>query len=658
MTPESFLCFADLLPEPMLLVTADGCVLAANRSAAQRFGVPRAELAGQALDRWVEEPASWLRECLRACTRTRGMVPSSLTFILANGERLACRVEGALFQPRTNTLPARVLLRLQPKPEAPSQFAVLNERITALNHEILQRKRVEQELREQREWFRVVLSSIGDGVIATDSRGHVLFLNGMAELLTGWKGEEAAGRPLDEVFHIINEHTRQPVENPVHRVLAQGIVVGLANDTLLVCRRGREWPIADSAAPIRDVDGKILGVVLVFLEITERKRVEMQLREQARELAEADRRKDQYLAMLAHELRNPLGAVSNALSLMELSVPGSTGFQRSLEIARRHVHQQTRMVDDLLDVSRLTRGTFELHPERLDLAALCRQAAEDQQAAFAAVQVTFLVSVPREPLWVVGDPVRLTQVLVNLLNNARKFTPAEGTVRLELRSDPHSRSARVVVADTGVGIDRELLPHVFEPFRQAEQSLARTHGGLGLGLALVKGIVDLHGGQVSVESSGDGGGTAFTVTLPLARGAAPRKAPVEEILETTQALRVLIIEDNPDAAETLQELVALWGHATAVAHSGPEGIRRAAEFRPQVVLCDIGLPHMSGYEVAARLRQDPVAGSAYLVAVTGYGQDQDRAQSAAAGFHTHLVKPLDLNALEQLLARLSRSLPR
>ncbi len=639
----------------MLLVSGDGCMLAANRSAARRLGVSRRLLIGQPLASLATDPLPRLREFLNSCTRTRGMVPGSLILGAAQEVRVEYRVEGTLVQPRTDTSPAQILLRLQPKPEAPSQFSVLNERITALNREIMQRKRVEQELREQREWFRVTLSSIGDGVIATDAQGCVLFLNGMAELLTGWRVEEAAGKPLEEVFRIINEQTRQPVENPVHRVLERGIVVGLANDTLLICRKGREWPIADSAAPIRGADGKILGVVLVFLEITERKRVEMQLREQARELAEADRRKDQYLAMLAHELRNPLGAVSNALSLLELSPPGGGSFQRALEIARRHVHQQTRMVDDLLDVSRLTRGTFELHPERLDLTALCRQVIEDQQPAFTAAQVVLFASVPDTPCWVMGDPVRLTQVLVNLLDNARKFTPVGKTVRVELRNDPGSSRGVLTITDTGVGIDPQLLPHVFEPFRQAEQSLARTRGGLGLGLALVKGIVDLHRGQVQVESRGSGWGTTFTVSLPLVDAPAPAISSAEEPLGPVAALRVLVIEDNADAAETLQDLLTLWGHQSEVAHSGPEGIRRAAEFRPQVVLCDIGLPNMSGYEVAAQLRQNPSTEFAYLVAVTGYGQDQDRAQSAAAGFHTHLVKPLDLNALEQLLARLSRT---
>ncbi|MCC2668402.1 MAG: tmoS, partial [Armatimonadetes bacterium] len=568
-------------------------------------------------------------------------MPITLTLLGPGGGQIPCRVEGAVYQPRAGVEPAVLLLRLTPKRETPSQFAVLTRQVQDLNREVARRQKTEQELREQREWFRVTLSSIGDGVIATDQQGQILFLNPVAEMLTGWSREEALGRQMGEVFHIVSEETREPVANPVRRVLAEGIVVGLANHTILISRQGREWPIADSAAPIRSAEGRIVGVVLVFLEITERKRIEDQLRRQTQDLLEADRRKDEYLAMLAHELRNPLGAVSNALNVLERTQPGSSAYLRAQDVARRQIQQQVRVVDDLLDVSRITRGTFLLQPERIELGELCRQTADDFRPAFDQAGIRLSLERPGHEVWVDGDPVRLTQTLVNLLNNAQKFTPPERQVHVGLEVDGPGERAVLSVSDTGAGIAAELLPHVFEAFRQGEQTLARSSGGLGLGLALVKGIVELHGGTVSAHSPGPGQGATFTVVLPLASQPTVVK-PVTALHGDTVGLSILIIEDNADAGETLRDLLKLWGHRVDLALSGASGLEVAGTLRPDVVLCDIGLPDIDGFELGRRLRRNPATAHCHLVAVTGYGQAQDRARTAEAGFDHHLVKPVDL----------------
>jgi PAS domain S-box-containing protein len=581
-------------------------------------------------------------------------VPGSLTLAGPGHEPVPCRAEGGVVQPRTESEASQILLRLIPKSESPTRFAVLTRRIEELNREIARRTRTEAELREQREWLRVTLTSIGDGVIATDNQGRVLFLNPVAELLTGWTLEDAVGRPSDEVFRIVNEQTREPVDNPIARVLREGKVVGLANHTILISKDGGEWPIADSGAPIRDERGHILGVVMVFLEITERKRTEEQLQEQARALREADRRKDEYLAMLAHELRNPLAATSNAVRLMEDAGPGSPAYARALAVLKRQIQQQRRMVDDLLDVSRLTRGAYEVRPVPMDLAALCRLTLNDHHDALMGGGHTLSASLPEKPVWVHGDEARLAQVLVNLLTNAVKFTEAGGRIEVQLETQEENRQAMLVISDTGIGVPPELLPRIFEPFTQGEQTLARSSGGLGLGLALVKRLVSLHAGEVRAHSPGRGQGATFTVLLPLADQPEVTDTAPLTARAGRDGLRVLLIEDNRDAAETLGELLQTWGFEARIALSGLEGVEAAFGFRPDVVLCDLGLPGMDGYQVAARLRRDGISPPAKLVALTGYGAADDRKRSAEAGFSVHLIKPVDLASLEQLLHELQR----
>ncbi len=369
-------------------------------------------------------------------------------------------------------------------------------------------------------------------------------------------------------------------------------------------------------------------------------------------LREADRRKDQFLALLAHELRNPLMPIRLGAEILRSAGNMPAPAERARAVIDRQVTYMVRLIDDLLDVSRIPRGKLDLRSERMDLAAVVRVAVEDRRGTFEASRLSLELTVPERPVWVMGDGARIAQVVGNLLQNALKFTDAGGrvAVRVEIQDD----AAVVRIADTGIGIATSELTRIFEPFSQVDQSIGRSRGGLGLGLALVKGLVGLHGGSVRVHSEGPGLGSEFFVTLPLALaasdGATPdeRKTPV-----SVQPLRVLIIEDNLDAAESLCALLRMRGHLARAVHSGAAGIAAARERKPDLVICDIGLPGgMDGYATARALRALPSGEAIHIIALTGYGQESDRARALEAGFDIHMTKPLDPATLERLMEKL------
>jgi PAS domain S-box-containing protein len=519
----------------------------------------------------------------------------------------------------------------------------LTQLVAELQAEVEHRRRAEVEAAQRREWLQVVLSSIGDAVIATDERGRVSFLNPVAEFMTGWGHDEAVGRPLDEIFRIINEEHRGTVESPVARVLREGITVGLANHTVLIARDGSERPIDDCAAPIRDADNRTRGVVLVFHDVSDRREMERQLRDRAERLAEADRRKDEFLVMLAHELRNPLAPIRNSLYVLEANSNDARVVTEMRDIMRRQIEHLVRLVEDLLDVSRITRGVITLRKERVDLAKAVRQSLVDHGRQAEALGLTLAAAIPDAPVWLEADPTRIKQVIDNLLVNALKFTDRGGTVAIFVAVDPAGEVA-LSIRDTGIGIDREMLPRVFEAFAQADRTLDRSRGGLGVGLALVRGLVELHGGSVEARSEGPGRGAEFVVRLRShAAGTEPSAAPPE--VPTSTRRSVLVIEDHADSAETLRRILSLHGYEAAVTHSGPDGIAAVRRRRPDVVICDIGLPGMDGYAVAAALRAEPAAAGLRLIALSGYGRQEDLQRARAAGFDDHIVKPANPDQL-------------
>jgi signal transduction histidine kinase/ActR/RegA family two-component response regulator len=383
------------------------------------------------------------------------------------------------------------------------------------------------------------------------------------------------------------------------------------------------------------------------------------LRAANRQLADADRRKTEFLAVLSHELRNPLTPIRNSLYVLERIPPGGEQARRAHDIIDRQVTHLTRLVGDLLDVTRITNGKVQLQRERLEVNELVRRTVEDHASMLAAAGLRLELEEHPEPIWVRGDRTRLAQVIGNLLQNATKFTPVGGQVTVAM--DVQCVAALVRVRDTGPGIAPEVLPRLFEPFSQADMALDRSKGGLGLGLALVKGMVELHGGSVSGESNGVGQGATFTIRLPLdvlpAQPAVDRRG-----VEGGEARRrVLIIEDNVDGADSLREVLEMAGHRVEVAYSGAQGIEKAQAFVPEVILCDIGLPEMDGYEVARRLREDREVSGAHLIALTGYAQPEDVAKALEAGFDEHIAKPPDPGVLERAVgapvrARVERTL--
>ncbi|HEV3257766.1 MAG TPA: PAS domain S-box protein [Gemmataceae bacterium] len=763
-----------------------------------------------------------------------------------------------------------------------------------------------EELREQNEWLRVILASIGDAVMTTDSNGCITFLNPVAQSLTGWKQEEAAGQLLNSVFRIINEESRQPVENPTIRALRDGVVVGLANRTLLIAKDGTERPIDDSAAPIRDEQAEVAGVVLVFRDITERRRQEQAVQDalnyaeniiatlrepflvldknlrvktanrafyrhfhvlkeetenqlfyelndgqwdipalrklleevlphkqafqdfevehifpeigrrtlllnarcfepqngrpelillvfediterrlsdvalqisevryrrlfetakdgilildartgkiteanpfmtgllslphdellgkelweigvfsdisenqtafrelqakgyiryahlpletrqkqkvevefvsnvyevdhrkviqcnirdisdrarleritqqQAATLADLHRRKDEFLAMLSHELRNPLAPILNAVHLLRLQGNENLIQHQARVIIERQVGQLSRLVDDLLEVSRIATGRVRLHQERLDLRGVVERAVEAVRPLIDRRRHELSLSLPPEPVWLHGDPNRLEQVVVNLLNNSCKYTDEGGRIGLTVCQEEDKVVLRM--QDTGIGIAADLLPHIFDLFTQADRSLDRSQGGLGIGLALVQRLVELHGGTVQAFSAGIGRGSEFVVRLPVPPQGTTTQNQDDEARahQPAPSYRVLVVEDNVDAAESMALLMRMSSHDVRVAHTGPDGLEVAVAFRPQIVLMDIGLPGMDGYEVARRLRQHADLKGVRLIALTGYGRESDLQRSQEAGFDHHLVKPVNPLKLLELLATLT-----
>ncbi|HEY0512116.1 MAG TPA: ATP-binding protein [Thermoanaerobaculia bacterium] len=421
--------------------------------------------------------------------------------------------------------------------------------------------------------------------------------------------------------------------------------------------------LSASAAPVYDANGRIVAAVNAFSDITERKNIEERNRQllvrerEARADAEvANRSKDEFLAMLGHELRNPLAPILTALQLMRLR--GDDTLLKERTVIERQVHHLIRLVDDLLDVSRITRGKIELKRERIEMAEIVAKAIEMASPLIEQRQHQLTVDVPRHGLAVEADAVRMAQVVANLLNNAAKYTEPHG--HLAILAGREGDAVVLRVGDTGIGLSAEMLPRVFDLFVQEHQALDRAQGGLGLGLAIVRVLIELHGGTVEARSEGHGQGSEFTVRLAAAAlGDEPSvdASPAErEAAARPDALRVLVVDDNADAAELLATSVQMMGHLARVAHDGPTGLRIAAQFRPDVALLDIGLPVMDGYELARHLRALPGLAAVRLIAVTGYSQESDRLDAEAAGFERHLVKPIQLEQIEAVLA-LARGVP-
>ncbi|HEV8200237.1 MAG TPA: PAS domain S-box protein [Candidatus Polarisedimenticolia bacterium] len=1057
---------AEPLPEPTFLLKEDGVILAANPAVEARLGLVRDDLRGRTLAHYLEDAPDKIGLFLEACARSTTLTLGGLNLRRPGKEPCPLHAEGALVRPRGRRGDALLLVRLVPKNSSDGQVGALHERLESLGREIDLRERAERDLRAQAELTRTTLASIGDAVIATDKDGRITSLNPVAESLTGWTAREAQGRPLDEVFRVVNETTRQAVVNPADRALREGVIVGLANHTVLLAKDGRETPVDDSAAPIRTRSGEMIGCVLVFRDITQRRRAENALlakeaelrtifdrspffltrcsrdlryryvsrayaemlgmkaeeingrpiaevmgeerfrqiephirhvlqgepvqfetqlavaagvrdlwvqympdrnadgdilgwvasivditerkqaevanarlaaiiessddaiiskdlsgviqtwnsgaervfgytaaeatgrsvtmlipedrqneepgilariqrgervdhyetirqhkdgslldislsvspvmdasgrvvgaskiarditprkraqleaqrrSEQVRRLAEAatrlntvhdvrsilgllaeearallgarrssasitahgdrtrsfvvqaeaeshggwrddgderdlsdlyalvcppnrpmradqrqlltnpafqrtgqiaadvpavrnwiaapltglpesnvgllqlsdkvegdfdeddesmlvqltqmacvaidnawlldhlreaNRRKDEFLATLAHELRNPLAPLRNGLQVMKLSGNDTKAVATSRVMMERQLEAMVRLIDDLMDVNRISRGKIELRRQPVDVAQVVRAAVETSGPLIEAARHRLDVELPKSPLVVDADETRLAQVLSNLLNNAAKYTEPGGHIRLAAARE--RGKAVISVKDTGVGIPRTMLPRIFDLFTQVDRSLEKSQGGVGIGLSLVKGLVELHGGQVEARSDGPGKGSEFVVRLPLLEEAAAPPPRVDKAMSgQLGGYRVLVADDNVDSATSLAMLLRLMGNEVHTAHDGLQAVAVARDLQPDLALLDIGMPKLNGYETCQRIREQSGGRKVLLVALTGWGQDEDIRRSHLAGFDRHLVKPVEPAALEKLLGSMA-----
>lgn len=494
------------------------------------------------------------------------------------------------------------------------------------------------------ELARTIAENSTQGFAMMDRNGYCIYANKAWLSMTGYSMEEISSRPLHYLVHHHHpDGTTYPMEEcPIDRALPENFDVR-AHEDLFFRKDGSTFKVACAASPIFKA-GKPVATVIEIRDVTEQKKAEEALRQ-------ADRNKDDFIAILAHELRNPLAPIRAAVDLFTMRGTDDPVLKRATGAMARQVAHITRLVDDLLDVARISRGKVELKQETCDVARIVAQTAEDYRPTIEANGVALVVQVPSEQVWVAGDKARIAQVIGNLLHNAAKFTKPGNRILVSLReeTDADAKQAVLSVEDDGAGMSAELVETLFNPFIQASQGLGRSNGGLGLGLALVKGLAELHGGTVEAKSRGLELGSTFTVRLP-ATTHTVKPVPTSQEQFAQAGLRIVAIDDNKDALEMLSLLLDMEGHKLTLAYDGKSGLEAVRKSMPDVVICDIGLPgKMNGYDVAQAIRRDKDLAETVVIAVSGYGQESDRRKSAAAGFNAHLVKPIGYEELANML---------
>jgi PAS domain S-box-containing protein len=621
------------------IITIDerGMVQALNPAAERLFGYPASEVIGQNVKLLMPEPYQhehdkYLSNYLRT---------GEAKIIGVGREVVGRRKDGSTF----------------PMELAVSEFSMGGRRhFTGIVRDITERKRNEaevrrlnRELQSRVDELQSVLKVLPVGMaIAHDPACRRMTLNPYMSGLLGVPVDANASlsAPPEErptTYTNYRDGKEVPPDQLPMQVACTGVEIRDFEVDLV--RMGRDpVRLLCYARPLVDRDGQVRGSVGAFLDITELNKVQQAL-------IEADQRKDEFLATLAHELRNPLAPLRNAVELLRRAGGDAALLEKARSMMERQVGQMVRLVDDLLDISRITRGKIQLRKERVELAAVVRSAVEAARPLIEAQAHELTVTLPPQPLYLDADPTRLAQVFSNLLTNAAKYTEKGGHVWLT--AERQGGEAVVSVRDTGMGIAADYLPHVFEMFSQAAPALERSQGGLGVGLALVRGLVELHGGTIEARSGGPGLGSEFIVRLPVAqRPAQVAQEPSGDgqKCRSVPKCRILVVDDNRDTADSLAIMLRLAGHDIHTAYDGLEGLQAAATFRPDVVLLDIGLPRMNGYEAARHIREQPWGKGMALIALTGWGQDEDKRRALEAGFDHHLTKPVDALTLEKLLA--------
>ena len=499
-----------------------------------------------------------------------------------------------------------------------------------------------------------LLESSSDGICEIDAQGRCTYSNATGARLLGYEAQELVGAVLHESIHPGGKFS-SPAECSICQSLnAQGLRLGepvRRTHGVLSHKDGRAILVSYSQAPIV-VDGVLQGAIMSFYDDSQRRHLEGELRALRAEFAESELRKTEFIATLAHELRNPLAPLRAALEVIRQASDKATSMRQMRAMMERQLGQLIHLVNDLLDIARLNSGQIALHAQRVELQEILKAAVEASEPSRTMTKNPLTLELPAEPIYLNADPTRLTQVFTNILNNAAEYSAAGGPITV--RAARAASTVRIDVEDRGIGIAREALNRIFDMFTRAGRDSKRPHTGLGVGLNLARRMVELHGGQILAASEGLGRGSDFLVTLPLAGPVDAQSPLATEASAPVNAhpVRVLIVDDNLDAASSLSLLLQLGGHTTALAHDGFTALKAVAEFKPDIVLLDLGLPDMNGYEVAGAIRAQPQLGRPFLVAVTGWGGPEDRAKSKEAGFDEHLTKPVDISVIELLLTTL------
>jgi PAS domain S-box-containing protein len=516
-----------------------------------------------------------------------------------------------------------------------------------ISHAIAERHAFALERQKQSDLLTTTLSSIGDCVIVTDVEGQITFMNGVAESVTGYTAAEARDKPVHEVFKIINEHTREAVEDPVKKVIRAGVVVGLANHTVLVRKDGSEIPIDDSGAPIRSPDGQLEGVVLVFRDFSEHKESERALRAAMQAAESANQAKDKFLAMLSHELRTPLTPVLATLNLWQTSGELPEKLRADVQMLQRNVLLEARIIDDLLDITRIERGVLSFKPEIVDVHSIIRTLVELTSSEALGKKLSLETDLRADRHFVSTDAGRLQQVLWNILRNAINFTEPGG--KITIRSQNDSEQLKLTITDNGLGMSPETLDRLFMPFEQGDRARSSQFGGLGLGMAISHALVKRMGGTIEAMSEGLGRGSTFVITLdttdqPAGAVSTPAVEP-----GTRKRGRILLAEDHADTLTALARLLRSKGHEVKTASSVRSALELFEHESFDLLCCDIGLPDGTGYDLIAAI---PQSKKVPAIALTGFGMSVDIDRAHEAGFDAHLTKPIDFARLQATIDRL------
>ena len=519
-----------------------------------------------------------------------------------------------------------------------------------IRREIKNRTEVLTEVERQKDLLRVTLLSIGDAVIITDLEGRIVLMNQVAEELTGWRLDNVKSSPCESVFRIINEETHRTVESPVAKVLREGVIAGLANHTLLVRRDGTQIPIDDSGAPIRDVSGNLRGVVLVFRDFTEYKSAEQNLRRARDELDAANRAKTQFFATVSHELRTPLTPVLATLSLWE----GDSTFPQSrrgdIQMMRRNIELETRLIDELIDLNRIIKGKVTLRLELADVHEVISSVLQMYSSEIYSRGLTVTTDLAAEHHHVNGDVDRLQQVFWNILKNAAAHTP-QGGINVQTRND--ASTVRISFKDTGIGMSAETIQKLFNPFEGRDGGNSLHSNGLGLGLSISKSLIVQQGGEITASSPGEGLGSEFVVALPFVERVTHRPpsapAPARSAPAQNRRLRILLAEDHVDSATVMARLLSHMGHEADIAGTSAVALELFRQQEYDLVLSDIGLPDGSGFDLIQKMKQ---IRDVPAIALTGFGTEEDVLRSQRSGFCRHLTKPVDFQQLKEAIGRL------